>query len=57
LILSREEVGWNISTVALRVVEGYENEPGAWGCNWVILSLGDINTELVVGPKADDLAL
>jgi hypothetical protein len=29
-------VGWNTSTVALRVVEGDEREPGAWGYNWVI---------------------
>jgi hypothetical protein len=37
-------------------------EPGAWGYNWAILSLGDINTEtwffrLGVGSKPDNLAL
>jgi hypothetical protein len=37
-------------------------KPGAWGYNWTILSLRDINAEtwsstLEVGLKADDLAL
>jgi hypothetical protein len=39
-----------------------KRESGAGGCNWVTVSLGNINTEirlsrLGVGRKADDLAL
>jgi hypothetical protein len=39
-----------------------EREPGAWGCNWATLFLGDINTwawpsMLGIGRKADDLNL
>jgi hypothetical protein len=40
----RVEVGYNTSTVALRVAEGDEKEPGAWKYNWATLSLGNINT-------------
>jgi hypothetical protein len=51
------EAGQDISTVALRVVEGYKK-----GYNLITLSLGDINTEtwssrLGVGRKADHFAV
>jgi hypothetical protein len=45
LAKSRVEAVYNTSTVALRVAEGNEMDPGAWGHNWATLSLGDINTE------------
>jgi hypothetical protein len=53
------EAGSNTSTVA---VEGDEKEPGALGCDWATLSLGDLNTgtwssRLRVARKAEDLAL
>jgi hypothetical protein len=41
---ARVEAGPNTSTVALRVTEGDEKEPGAWGYNSATPFLGDINT-------------
>jgi hypothetical protein len=40
----RVEAGSNTSTVALQVVGDDEIEPGAWGYNWAMLFIGDINT-------------
>jgi hypothetical protein len=40
---TRVEAGSNISTVALLVLRGDENEHNAWGYNWATLFLGDIN--------------
>jgi hypothetical protein len=56
------QAGSNTSTVALRVVEETRREPGVWGYNWAILSLGKINTgtwssRLEVGRKADEIDL
>jgi hypothetical protein len=56
------EAGLCTSTVAQRVMEGDEKEPGAWGYNWATLPLRDTNTEisfskLGVECKADDLVL
>jgi hypothetical protein len=58
----RVEAVSDTSTVTLRVVEGDEREPGAWGYNWATMSLGDINTgtwsfRMGVGRRADGLAL
>jgi hypothetical protein len=41
--LHRVEAGSNISTVALRVVEGDEKGNQCLGYNWATLFLGDIN--------------
>jgi hypothetical protein len=34
------EAGSNTSALALRVIEGDEMEPSAWGYNWIILFRG-----------------
>jgi hypothetical protein len=43
-VYSRVEAGSNASTVTLRVVGGDIKKLSAWGYNWAIPFLGDINT-------------
>jgi hypothetical protein len=42
-VQSRVEAGLSASTAALWVVGGGGEKPGAWGCGWVALFLGDVN--------------